>query len=151
MWIHWPFFSKTWTKGHWPLDDLWPQSVEITCVTLPKDQCIQVPWQYINVCGYSDQFCKIPHTYTYIHILHAYTYYIHTTYYVQNEWSHSLLLNSVQARQKLLPTIRPVARIDFGGVRHPQKSEPFGPKKWTFWTSPPLPSYKNLIFGPFCG
>ena len=25
--------------------------------------------QYINVCGYSDQFCKIPHT-----------YYIHTTY-----------------------------------------------------------------------
>ena len=20
-----PFFSKTWTKGHWPLDDLWPQ------------------------------------------------------------------------------------------------------------------------------
>ena len=45
----------------------------------------QVPWQYINVCGYSDQFCKIPHTYT---------------YYVQNEWSHSLLLNSVQARQK---------------------------------------------------
>ena len=49
---------------------------------------------------YSDQFCKIPHTY----ILH--TYYIHTTYklrtyYVQNEWSHSLLLNSVQARQKV--------------------------------------------------
>ena len=33
------------------------------------------------------------------------TYYVHTTYilrtyYVQNEWSHSLLLNSVQARQK---------------------------------------------------
>ena len=31
------------------------------------------------------------------------TTYIHTyirTYYVQNEWSHSLLLNSVQARQK---------------------------------------------------
>ena len=26
MWIQWPFFfSKTWTKGHWPLDDLWPQ------------------------------------------------------------------------------------------------------------------------------
>ena len=24
MWIHWPFFPKTWTKGHWPLDDLWP-------------------------------------------------------------------------------------------------------------------------------
>ena len=44
FWIHWPFFSKTWnentskyvnamtffvkktwTKGHWLLDDLWPQ------------------------------------------------------------------------------------------------------------------------------
>ena len=24
MWIHWPFFPKTWTKGHWPLFDLWP-------------------------------------------------------------------------------------------------------------------------------
>ena len=32
------------------------------------------PWQYINVCGYSDQFCKIPHyihIHTYIHILHT--------------------------------------------------------------------------------
>ena len=69
-----------------------PMSVEVTCVTLPKDHYVQVPWQYINVCGYSDQFCNLPHTYTYyIHV--------HTTYYVQNEWSHSLLLNSVQARQ----------------------------------------------------
>ena len=38
-------------------------------------------------------FAKLPHTY-----LHT-TYILHT-YYVQNEWSHSLLLNSVQARQK---------------------------------------------------
>ena len=75
-----------------------PMSVEVTCVTLPKDHCVQVLWRYINVCGYSDQFCKLPHTY--IHILR--TYYIHTTYYVQNEWSHSLLLNSVQARQQQL-------------------------------------------------
>ena len=101
------FFSKTWTKGYWPLDDLWPQiycgnmcdstqgslcpspmkihqtmgysdpflqklepkfidpymtfdptSVEVTCVTLPKDHCVQVSWKYINVRGYSDQFCK---------------------------------------------------------------------------------------------
>ena len=72
-----------------------PMSVEVTCVTLPKDHCVQVPWQYINVCGYSDQFCKIPHTY-----IHTHTTYILHTYYVQNEWSHSLLLNSVQARQK---------------------------------------------------
>ena len=53
-----------------------PTSVEVTCVTLPKDHCVQVPWEYINVCGYSDQFCKkLPRTYTYI--LHTYTYYIH--------------------------------------------------------------------------
>ena len=26
--------------------------------------------------------------------------YIHTSYYVQNEWSHSFFLNTVQARQK---------------------------------------------------
>ena len=46
-------FAKTWTKGHWPLDDLWPHptSVEVTCVTLPKNHCVQVPWEYINVCG----------------------------------------------------------------------------------------------------
>ena len=147
-----------------------PKSVEVTCVTLPKDHCIQVPWKYIKVCGYSDpffknltqrsltpwwpltphllrshvwlypriivskshgntsmyvdtviNFAKLPHTYihtyiptyihTYIHTyLHTYihtyihtcihTYILCTTYYVQNEWSHSLFLNSVQARQQ---------------------------------------------------
>ena len=51
-------FAKTWTKGHWPLDDLWPTSVEVLCVTLPKDHCVKVPWKYIKVCGYSDLFCK---------------------------------------------------------------------------------------------
>ena len=35
-----------------------PTSVEVTCVTPPKDHCVQVPWEYINVYGYSDQFCK---------------------------------------------------------------------------------------------
>ena len=54
-----------------------PMSVEVTCVTLPKDHCVQVPWQYINVCGYSDQFRKLPHTYTYY--IHT-TYILHTTY-----------------------------------------------------------------------
>ena len=52
-----------------------PMCVEVTCVTLPKDHCVQVPWEYINVCGYSDQFCKLPHTY-----IHTHTYYVHTTY-----------------------------------------------------------------------
>ena len=35
-----------------------PTSVEGTCVTLPKDHCVQVPRKYIKVCGYSDPFCK---------------------------------------------------------------------------------------------
>ena len=47
-------------------------------MTVPKDHCVQVPWEYVNVCGYSDEFCKLPHTY--IHILR--TYYVHTTYYI---------------------------------------------------------------------
>ena len=33
-----------------------PTSVEFICVTLPKDHCIQVPWKYVKVCGYSDLF-----------------------------------------------------------------------------------------------
>ena len=41
------------------------------------------------------------HIHTYTYYVHT-TYILHTTYYVQNEWSHSLLLNSVQARQKKL-------------------------------------------------
>ena len=58
-------FSKTWTIGHWPLDDLWPHVCWGHMCNSTKDHCVQVPWEYVNVCGYSDQFCKIPHT-TYI-------------------------------------------------------------------------------------
>ena len=90
MWIHWPFFPKTWTKGHWPLDDLWPHicwghmcdstqgSLRPSPMTI--HQCMWIQWS----------------------ILQNTTYILHTTYtyYIQNEWSHSLLLNSVQARQK---------------------------------------------------
>ena len=35
-----------------------PTSDEVLCVTLPKDHCVQVPWEYIKVCGYSDHYCK---------------------------------------------------------------------------------------------
>ena len=35
-----------------------PTFVEVTCVTLPKDHCVQVPWTYMKVCGYSDLFCQ---------------------------------------------------------------------------------------------
>ena len=96
MWIHRSFFPKTCTKGHWPLDDLWPHvcwghmcdSTQGSLCPSPMTihQCMWIQWWILQIT-------------TYIHILH--TYYIHTcTYYVQNEWSHSLLLNSVQARQK---------------------------------------------------
>ena len=35
------------------------------------------------------------------------------------------------------------------GGAEPPKSGPFGPKKWTFWTSPPQPSYKKPILAHF--
>ena len=42
----------------WPQDDLWPQSVEVTCTTLTKDHWSQLTWKYIKVCGHSDLFQK---------------------------------------------------------------------------------------------
>ena len=91
MWIHWLFFPKTWTKGHWPLDDLWPHvcwghmcdSTQGSLCPSPMTihQCMWIQWSILQNT-------------TYVH-----TYMLHT-YYVQNEWSHSLLLNSVQARKK---------------------------------------------------
>ena len=85
-------FAKTWTKGHWPLDDLWPHicwghrcdSTQGSLCQSPMGihQCMWIQWSILQ---------KLPHTYTPLH-----TY----TYYVQNQWSHSLFLNYVQARQK---------------------------------------------------
>ena len=116
MWIHWPFFPKTWTRGHWPLDDLWPMSVEVTCVTLPKDHCVQVPWEYINVCGYSDQFCKLPHTYIHIHTYILHTYYVHTTY----RMSDHIVSYWTQFRRDNKPSLVPIGLptgLVFWGVR----------------------------------
>ena len=106
MWIHWPFFPKTWTKGHWPLDDLWPHVCWGHMCDSTQGSLCPSPMT-IHQCGYSDQFCKIPHTYI-----------LHTTYRM---WSHSLLLNSVQARQKIglyksentKQFVRSMAHIDF--------------------------------------
>ena len=84
MWIQWPFLQKTWTKGYWPLDDIWPDICWGHMCDSTQGSLFQVPWEYINVCGYSDQFCKLPHRPTHIHILR-------TTYYIQNEWSLVLL------------------------------------------------------------
>ena len=50
-------FAKTW-KVIDPYMTFDPTSVEVLCVTLPKDHCVQVPWKYIKICGYSDPFCK---------------------------------------------------------------------------------------------
>ena len=67
------FFSKLYPKVNDPMMTFNPTSTKITCVTLPKNNCVQVLWGYINVCGHSDQLCKIDqiHTYTYIK-LHTY-------------------------------------------------------------------------------
>ena len=87
-------FSKNWTKGHWPLDDLWPHvcwghmcdSTQGSLCPSPMTihQCMWIQWSILQNTTY----------------IHTHTTYILRTYYVQNEWSHSLLLNSVQARQK---------------------------------------------------
>ena len=53
-----------------------------------QDHCVQVSWVNINVCGYSDQFCK-----TYHNCIHS-TY--GRTYYVRDEWSHTIKGNWVQ-------------------------------------------------------
>ena len=59
-----------------------PTSVEGTCVALPEDYCVQVPWECINVCGYSDQFCKFTAKLPQLRV-HGHTYICttgHTTY-----------------------------------------------------------------------
>ena len=82
-------FAKTWTKGHWPLDDLWPHicwghmcdSTQGSLCPSPMGihQCMWIQWSILQITTY---------------ILHTHTY------YVQNQWSHSLFLNYVQTRQK---------------------------------------------------
>ena len=58
MWIQWQFLQKLEPKVIGPYMTFDPTSVEVLCVTLPKDHCVRVPWKYIKVCGYSDLFCK---------------------------------------------------------------------------------------------
>ena len=49
-------------------------------------------------------------------------------------------------------TMQAHSKDQFGGGCRTPKSGPFGPKKWTFWTSPPLTLLqKPHFFGPFCG
>ena len=53
--------SLTIQKGQyskWPQMNFDPTSVRVTCLTLPKDHKVQLPWKYIKVCGYSDHFSE---------------------------------------------------------------------------------------------
>ena len=69
-------FAKTWTKGHWPLDDLWPHicwghmcdSTQGSLCPSPMGihQCMWIQWSSLQ---------KLPHTYT---------YYIHTMYRISD-------------------------------------------------------------------
>ena len=78
-----PFFSKTWTKGHWPLDDLWPHICwGHMCHSTQGSIVSKSHGNTSMLCGYNDQFCKIPHTY-YIHTSIT-TYYLGIKYQTWN-------------------------------------------------------------------
>ena len=73
MWIHWSFFPKTWTKGHWPLHDLWPHvcwdpMCDSTQGSSPMTihQWMWIQWSILQIT-------------TYIHILRTY-------YILRTEW-----------------------------------------------------------------
>ena len=71
-------FAKTWTKGHWPLDDPWPHicwghrchSTQGSLCPSPMGihQCMWIQWSILQ---------KLPYTYTYIHTP-TYTYILRT-------------------------------------------------------------------------
>ena len=74
------FFPKTWTKGHWPLDDLWPHvswghmcdSTQGSLCPSPMTvhQCMWIQWSILQNTTY----------------IHTHTYYVHTTYILRTEW-----------------------------------------------------------------
>ena len=70
---------------------------------------------------------------TVINFAKYHTCYVHTTYYVQNEWSPSLLLNSVQARQKLLLTTQHVPQFQTHIHQVTGPSSPTHPCWSTIW------------------
>ena len=88
MWIHWSFFPKTWTKGHWSLHDLWPHvcwghmcdSTQGSLCPSPMTihQCMWIQWSILQITTYIHILA------TYIHT--TYIYYIHTTHILRTEW-----------------------------------------------------------------
>ena len=49
--------ARTWTKGHWPLDDLWPHIFWGHMCDSTQGSLCPSPTKK-NQCGYSDPFCK---------------------------------------------------------------------------------------------
>ena len=93
MWIQWPFFKNLNQRS---LTPKWP--------LIPFLLRSQV-WLYLRIIVSKSHGNTSMYVDTVINFAkyHIHTTYIHIqTVYVQNEWSHSLLLNRVQARQKLL-------------------------------------------------
>ena len=90
-------FAQTWTEGHWPLDDHWPyicwghmsDSTQGSLCPSPMGihQCMWIQWSIAK------------------YLIHTTNYVTYGTYYIQNDWSHSLFLNTVQARQKLSQSV----------------------------------------------
>ena len=62
MQIQWPFFTKTWAKGHWPLDDLWPQICwGHMCDSTQGSLC---PLSHENISKYVDTVTLFSKTWT---------------------------------------------------------------------------------------
>ena len=88
-------FAKTWTKGHWPLDDLWPHicwghmcdSTQGSLCPSPMGihQCMWIQWWIF----------KLPHTY-----IHTHTYYVHTTYILHTTYRISDHIVSLRRDKK---------------------------------------------------
>ena len=81
MWIQWPFL-KTWTKGHWPLDDLLTPNLLRSHVWLyPR---IIASKSHGNTSMYVDTVINLAKLNKDYHILQTYFMYVHTTYRMSN-------------------------------------------------------------------
>ena len=81
MWIQWPFFSKTWTKGHWSLDDLWPyifwghmcdSTQGLLCLSpMGIHQCMWIQWSLLH--NFNQDYHILHTTYGMNHIVSFWT------------------------------------------------------------------------------
>ena len=100
MWTQWPFFKNLNQRSLTPRWPLTPYLLRSHVWLFPR---IIVSKSHGNTSMYVDtviNFAKYHILRTIYYGLHTTDYIIRTTYYVQNEWSHSLFLNTVQVRQK---------------------------------------------------